>query len=121
MLPLLLKATYSAFLTHDPTQEGEGLNWAMRDTEEMHKDRAYYLKCVQHLAALRGDLIEKYYKILARQDEVNKYWWFVPASSPQLLLPFSPHLLKEDSSDDDFLLPSPPSLALLTHEGVVWG
>ncbi|KAJ8068464.1 hypothetical protein OCU04_004019 [Sclerotinia nivalis] len=81
MLPIPLAAVYPPFLTHDPTQEGQEINWAARDTETMQRDRAFYLGCIRELALAKGGLVEEYYTNLARQDEIDKYWWFVAVSS----------------------------------------
>jgi len=80
MLPLSLAAAYPTFLTHEPTQEDKSIDWAARDTEIMQKDRAFYLSCIHSIATTRGGLAEEYYQLLAREDEINKYWWYVAAS-----------------------------------------
>ncbi|APA15401.1 hypothetical protein sscle_14g101710 [Sclerotinia sclerotiorum 1980 UF-70] len=84
MLLIALAAVYPPFLTHDPTLEGQEINWAARDTETMQRDRAFYLGCIRELALAKGGLVEEYYTNLARKDEIDKYWWFVAATSKSM-------------------------------------
>ncbi|EDN93199.1 predicted protein [Sclerotinia sclerotiorum 1980 UF-70] len=78
------QTVYPPFLTHDPTLEGQEINWAARDTETMQRDRAFYLGCIRELALAKGGLVEEYYTNLARKDEIDKYWWFVAATSKSM-------------------------------------
>jgi hypothetical protein len=45
----------------------------------MRRDREFYLRCVEEFS--RGDsMLEKYYQLLAAEDEVRRYWWIMAAT-----------------------------------------
>ncbi|KAL4725663.1 hypothetical protein ACLX1H_007814 [Fusarium chlamydosporum] len=91
-LPLQFAAAYPRFLTHEP-QNGEedhgrvamtGVprNWNARDTLQMRRDREFYLMCIKEKAfgSEGNKLMRDYWRVLARHDEIARYWWFTAAS-----------------------------------------
>ncbi|OBT46060.1 hypothetical protein VE00_02881 [Pseudogymnoascus sp. WSF 3629] len=84
IIPLQFSACFPNFLTHDfeslyepvEVEHGSGtdgpLVWQSRNTEMMRRDREFYLRCVEEFS--RGDsMLEKYYQLLAAEDEVRRY------------------------------------------------
>jgi hypothetical protein len=78
LLPLQFAAVYPRFLTYEPN-EGV-LGFASRDTKQMREDRTYYLKCIHGRATREGGIALDYYRVLSREDEPSRYWWFTAAS-----------------------------------------
>lgn len=45
----------------------------------MRRDWEFYLRCVEELS--RGHpMLEAYYKLLAAEDEIKRYWWIMAAT-----------------------------------------
>lgn len=81
MLPLQFAAEYPRFLTYEPVEEHSGVfDWTQRDTVQMKRDRAFYLECVRIRAETEGGIARDYSGVLARTDEVKRYWWYTAAS-----------------------------------------
>lgn len=80
-VPLQFAAVYPRFLTHEPVK-GEGYDWTARNTEQMEQDRAFYLECVKERAFGEegNSMLMNYYRVLAREDEIARYWWLTAAS-----------------------------------------
>lgn len=82
MVPLQFAAVYPRFLTHEPLRDGPGLenvssfDWNGKNTHAMKLDRQCYLKCVKERAQIEGGYLKQYYNVLARADEVRRFWWF---------------------------------------------
>lgn len=81
LVPLQFAAVYPRFLTHEPVK-GEGYDWRARNTEQMEQDRAFYLECVKERASREegNSMLMNYYRVLAREDEIARYWWLTAAS-----------------------------------------
>jgi len=41
----------------------------------MSRDRAFYLDCLKQMVKDNGGIVEKYYDILSRPDEIERHWW----------------------------------------------
>jgi len=41
----------------------------------MMEDRTFYLSCIKDIACYRGGIYWDYYQVLARIDEIERYWW----------------------------------------------
>ena len=46
----------------------------------MRRDRDFYLQCIHQRAVAEGGMVEDYYHILSREDEIQRYWWIAAAS-----------------------------------------
>ena len=46
----------------------------------MRRDHAYYLQCIHERAIVEGGMVEDYYQVISRQDEIKRYWWVVAGS-----------------------------------------
>ncbi|KAB5570378.1 hypothetical protein GE09DRAFT_1171077 [Coniochaeta sp. 2T2.1] len=78
LVPLQFAAVYPRFLTHEP--DDGAVKFASRDTEQMREDRTFYLQCIQGRATREGGIALDYYRVLEREDEPSRYWWFTAAS-----------------------------------------
>ncbi|KAI1419465.1 hypothetical protein F5Y12DRAFT_247103 [Xylaria sp. FL1777] len=78
MLPLQFAAVYPRFLTHEPGVDGQG--FTRRNTKQMKQDRDFYLECVKARAIQDGGIVMDYYRVLSREDEPSRHWWFTAAS-----------------------------------------
>lgn len=49
----------------------------------MEQDRAFYLECVKERAFGEEEdgMLMNYYQVLAREEEMARYWWLTAASS----------------------------------------
>ncbi|KAH6623399.1 hypothetical protein F5144DRAFT_595576 [Chaetomium tenue] len=56
------------------------LGFSGRNSEQMKRDRAFYLECVKTRAQREGGIELHYYRTLARDDEPSRYWWLTAAS-----------------------------------------
>ena len=74
MIPLQYAAVYPRFLTNEPQISGGEVIWP-NETAAMRRDREVYLACIQAIALDMGGIYQDYYNILARSDEVLRYWW----------------------------------------------
>ncbi|CAC9892709.1 unnamed protein product, partial [Aureobasidium pullulans] len=79
MVPLQFAATYPRFLTHEPQSHGT-FDWVTTNTDCMQKDRLVFRECVRERAIHEGGFCQVYHDILCRDDEVNRYWWFIAIS-----------------------------------------
>ncbi|KAB5558337.1 hypothetical protein GE09DRAFT_1237695 [Coniochaeta sp. 2T2.1] len=79
LVPFQFAAVYPRFLTHEP-DGGGALGFASRDTKQMREDRTFYLKCILARATREGGIALDYYRVLGREDEPSRYWWFTAAS-----------------------------------------
>lgn len=46
----------------------------------MRRDREFYLRCIHERAVAEGGMVEDYYRVLSREDEIQRYWWIAAAS-----------------------------------------
>jgi hypothetical protein len=74
MVPLQYAAVYPRFLTNEPQIIRGAVIWP-RITPTMDRDRQFYLQCIEDIASHRGGIAQDYYEILAREDEIERYWW----------------------------------------------
>lgn len=53
-----------------------------RPAERMQRDREFFLSCIKDRALEHPEnsMLQDYYRILAREDEVSRYWWIAAAS-----------------------------------------
>jgi hypothetical protein len=72
---------YPKFLTHEPVN-GHAWERNTRNTEQMERDRAFYLQCIKERADQEKEdgMLMEYYRVLSRDDEIDRYWWFTAAS-----------------------------------------
>jgi hypothetical protein len=90
MVPLQFAAEYPRFLTHEPEQiyldshTRTVFEWRKKNTGMMRRDREFYLNCVKERAASEGGIVDDYYRLLARSDECNRYWWFKAISQADI-------------------------------------
>ncbi|OBT82269.1 hypothetical protein VE02_08904 [Pseudogymnoascus sp. 03VT05] len=87
---LQFSTCFPNFLTHDFESEHEPVEaeygsetdgplvWRSRNIM-MRRDREFYLQCVEKLSC-GGPMLEKYYRLLAAEDEIRRYWWVVAAT-----------------------------------------
>ena len=80
MVPLQFAAVYPLFLTHEGNRSNEFWYSPLKDTMVMRRDRAFYLQLVQERAVTGEPTMKTYSQVIARKDEVPRYWWFVAAS-----------------------------------------
>src|SRR3954469_7282932 len=74
MVPLQFAAVYPRFLTNEPQVTEHEVVWP-RNSAIMERDRQFYLQCIREIALSTGGAAQEYYKILAREDETERYWW----------------------------------------------
>jgi aminoglycoside phosphotransferase (APT) family kinase protein len=78
--PLQFAVEYPWFLLHEPYENEDGsFTWARHDSEVMTEDRAFYLSCVEARARNEGGIVADYHSVLARKDEIARFWWFTAA------------------------------------------
>lgn len=46
----------------------------------MRRDRKFYLQCIHERAVAEGGILEDYYRVISREDEIKRYWWIAAAS-----------------------------------------
>ncbi|KAF6839195.1 hypothetical protein CPLU01_01933 [Colletotrichum plurivorum] len=79
LVPLQFAAVFPRFLTHEPAQN-HGIDWTARDTKQMEQDRAFYLECIRTKTTREGGIFLDYLRVISRQNEASRYWWFTAAS-----------------------------------------
>jgi aminoglycoside phosphotransferase (APT) family kinase protein len=78
--PLQFAAEYPWFPTHEPRENKDGsFTWAYHDSEIMQEDRAFYWSCIEARAKNEGGIVADYHAVLARKDEIARFWWFTAA------------------------------------------
>jgi len=46
----------------------------------MRRDRKFYLQCIHERAVVEGGILEDYYRVISREDEIKRHWWITAAS-----------------------------------------
>ncbi|KFY74438.1 hypothetical protein V499_05554 [Pseudogymnoascus sp. VKM F-103] len=76
IIPLQFSACFPDFLTYDFESEHEPVEVEYGGGSD---GPLFYLRCVEEFS--RGDpMLEAYYKLLAAEDAIKRYWWFVAAT-----------------------------------------
>ncbi|KAL9024041.1 MAG: hypothetical protein Q9196_006805 [Gyalolechia fulgens] len=103
-VPLQFAAVYPRFLTHEPSWNGRMVKWPKESSPMMRRDREFYLQCVHQRAVAEGGMVEDYYRVLSREDEIQRYWWIAAASQIDIHIAmascnWAPHASGKDISD----------------------
>ena len=70
----------------------------------MKRDREFYFQCIHERAVAEGGMVEHYYRVLSREDEIQRYWWIAAANQIDIHIAmascnWAPHVSGKKISD----------------------